>query len=137
MRYAYVQDGQIVNGPTMLPSSWRNVSGFNLLPQEQLVSYGWLPWRFVEIAKPGQNWVFNESTIEITETEIVETQTYRLKTQEEIDAELDDQSQANKRFRAEAYRQESDPLFFKAQRGEATMQEWLDKVQEIRNRFPG
>jgi hypothetical protein len=38
--------------------------------------------------------------------------------------------------RAEAYRQESDPLFFKAQRGEATQQEWLAKVEEIKARFP-
>ena len=37
--------------------------------------------------------------------------------------------------RAEAYRNESDPLFFKAQRGEATMQEWLDKVAEIKARY--
>lgn len=38
--------------------------------------------------------------------------------------------------RAEAYRTESDPLFFKAQRGEATQQEWLDKVAEIQARYP-
>ena len=38
--------------------------------------------------------------------------------------------------RAEAYRNESDPLFFKWQRGEATQQEWLDKVAEIKVRFP-
>jgi len=38
--------------------------------------------------------------------------------------------------RAEAYRTESDPLFFKSQRGEATHQEWLDKVAEIKARFP-
>lgn len=34
-----------------------------------------------------------------------------------------------------AYSVESDPLFFKWQRGEGTEQEWLDKVQEIRERF--
>jgi hypothetical protein len=34
-----------------------------------------------------------------------------------------------------AYRVESDPLFFKAQRGEATQQEWLDKVAEIKARY--
>lgn len=34
------------------------------------------------------------------------------------------------------FREESDPLFFKAQRGEATMEEWLEKVNEIRERFP-
>lgn len=38
--------------------------------------------------------------------------------------------------RAEAYRTESDPLFFKSQRGEATHQEWLDKVAEIKVRYP-
>ena len=38
--------------------------------------------------------------------------------------------------RAAAYRDESDPLFFKSQRGEATMQEWLAKVQEIKARYP-
>ena len=35
-----------------------------------------------------------------------------------------------------AYIAESDPLFFKAQRGETTMQEWLDKIEEIKNRYP-
>jgi hypothetical protein len=38
--------------------------------------------------------------------------------------------------RADAYRNESDPLFFKSQRGEATHQEWLDKVAEIKARYP-
>jgi hypothetical protein len=38
--------------------------------------------------------------------------------------------------RAQAYRNESDPLFFKSQRGEATHQEWLDKVAEIKARYP-
>ena len=38
--------------------------------------------------------------------------------------------------RATAYRNESDPLFFKAQRGEATMEEWQAKVAEIRARYP-
>jgi len=38
--------------------------------------------------------------------------------------------------RAAAYRAESDPLFFMAQRGKATQQEWLDKISEIEARFP-
>jgi len=38
--------------------------------------------------------------------------------------------------RQSAYQTESDPLFFKYQRGEATEQEWLDKVAEIKTRFP-
>jgi DNA uptake protein ComE-like DNA-binding protein len=38
--------------------------------------------------------------------------------------------------RAAAYAAEADPLFFKAQRGEGTMQDWEDKVAEIRTRYP-
>jgi hypothetical protein len=41
-----------------------------------------------------------------------------------------------KELRASAYREEADPLFFKSQRGEATHQEWLDKVNEIKRRYP-
>jgi hypothetical protein len=45
------------------------------------------------------------------------------------------QSLKNEQLRAEAYRNESDPLFFKAQRNEATMEEWLAKVNEIKSRY--
>jgi hypothetical protein len=38
--------------------------------------------------------------------------------------------------RAAAYKAESDPLFFKAQRGEATLEEWQAKVAEIKACFP-
>ena len=40
------------------------------------------------------------------------------------------------RNRKAAYISESDPLFFKAQRGEATMEEWQAKVAEIKARYP-
>jgi hypothetical protein len=38
--------------------------------------------------------------------------------------------------RQRAYEKESDPLFFKWQRGESTKDEWLQKVEEIKARFP-
>lgn len=41
-----------------------------------------------------------------------------------------------KRRRAAAYAAETDVLFFKSQRGEATVQEWQDKIAEIKARFP-
>ena len=50
------------------------------------------------------------------------------KPQEEINA-------ISEQRRADAYREESDPLFFKAQRGEIEMQVWLDKVAEIKQRY--
>jgi hypothetical protein len=45
------------------------------------------------------------------------------------------ENQINKTLRADAYKQESDSIFFKWQRGEATQQEWLDKVNEIKQRW--
>jgi hypothetical protein len=48
-------------------------------------------------------------------------------------------AQHNKEMEAKrlsAYRNESDPLMFKWQRGEATQQEWLDAVASIKARYP-
>jgi hypothetical protein len=43
---------------------------------------------------------------------------------------------AQRQNRAQAYKNEADVLFFKAQRGEATTEEWLAKVEEIKEQFP-
>lgn len=50
--------------------------------------------------------------------------------------EAEAQRMASRAARAAAYAAEADPLFFKAQRGEATMDEWEAKVSEIRDRYP-
>ena len=70
----------------------------------------------------------------VTETPLTEEEL----AQREIDIKKSEEQQALliEQFRAQAYREESDPLFFKAQRGEATTEEWLAKVEEIRARFP-
>lgn len=39
-------------------------------------------------------------------------------------------------LRKSAYQTEADPLFFKWQRGESTEQVWLDKIADIRQRYP-
>ena len=39
-------------------------------------------------------------------------------------------------LRKAAYREESDPLFFKWQRGEATEAEWIASVNAIKTRYP-
>lgn len=57
-------------------------------------------------------------------------------TEEEIAQRKADLNAQAEDSRANAYRSESDPLFFKWQRGEATQQEWLDKVTEIKQRYP-
>jgi hypothetical protein len=66
-------------------------------------------------------------------------QTVRNFTQAEIAAwqaasiPSDEQQKASRQV---AYREEADPLFFKAQRGDGTLDEWKAKVDEIKARFP-
>jgi hypothetical protein len=43
---------------------------------------------------------------------------------------------AQKEKRKAAYTEEADPIFFMAQRGEATTEEWQAKVAEIKTKFP-
>jgi len=50
--------------------------------------------------------------------------------------EAEAQRMEARQSRAAAYASEADPLFFKAQRGEVTIEEWQAKVAEIRNRYP-
>ena len=69
----------------------------------------------------------NPSTAPITREEI-ESELQRL-----IDAEP---ARIAKLNRTVAYTTESDPLFFKAQRGEAEMYDWMKKIEEIKLRYP-
>jgi hypothetical protein len=48
----------------------------------------------------------------------------------------DRENMANKELRTAAYKEESDPLFFKWQRDEITKEEWLAKIEEIKQRYP-
>jgi hypothetical protein len=50
-------------------------------------------------------------------------------TPEQIEAQI----KANRRA---AYIKESDPIFFMAQRGEATTEQWEAKIDEIKTRYP-
>lgn len=52
------------------------------------------------------------------------------------DPSADEIAKAVQAARSSAYRNEADPIFFKSQRGEATSQEWLTKIAEIKTRYP-
>jgi len=71
----------------------------------------------------GDYWLGWEEDLTITPTTL---------TDEEIEAE---QKAEEEQIRIDAYRNESDPLFFKYQRGEIEKQEWLDKIAEIKSRY--
>ena len=70
------------------------------------------------------------ATIPLTAEEIAEREAYE---RDVLPGVLLEQA---KQQRATAYRNEADPLFFKAQRGEATIEEWQLKVAEIRSLYP-
>jgi hypothetical protein len=103
---------------------------------EMLASYDVF---FVVSASP----VYDEATQVATENGCVFTGsqwqtawTVRDKTAEELQAEAEAQAARIEAQRSEAYRNESDPIFFKYQRNEATKEEWLDKIAEIKARYP-
>lgn len=84
MLYCYLENGQIVEGPRGLPRSTPTCSGFDLQSNEELRALGWLPYRAVRTDQSYMEEI--GSSIEITDTEVVETFQYRALTQEEIDA---------------------------------------------------
>jgi hypothetical protein len=49
---------------------------------------------------------------------------------------LEVQTEQVEQARAQAYRETSDALFFKYQRGTATEQQWLDAVQAVKDAHP-
>lgn len=57
------------------------------------------------------------------------------KTAEELEQDKITAAAKSSAARAAAYRNESDPIFFKWQRGEATKEEWLNKIEEIKTRY--
>lgn len=140
MRFAKISDGSVVQYP---------ISGTDVIRQnpdtsfpagelsvEMMQAYGCEP--VAETAQP----TFDPIAEDLIDTAVLTggqwVQTWAVT---QAAPEVVAQRQANKTARtdaqrAEAYRTESDPIFFKSQRGEATQQEWLDKVAEIKSRFP-
>lgn len=89
----------------------------------------------IQYLRPGAEWVLRGDDLEWLDTE--QTQP----TEAEITAEVArltalEPARIATENRRSAYIVEADPLFFKAQRGEATVEEWQAKVAEIKTRFP-
>ena len=74
----------------------------------------------------------DENQSEPTEKEIADEIAFLESDEYELELKLKE-VETNRR---NAYRNEADPLFLKWQRNEATEQEWLDKIAEIKERFP-
>jgi hypothetical protein len=85
--------------------------------------------------RPGAQWVLRGDDLEWLD------QNQTQPSEEEISNEIQrltslEPARIATQNRRAAYITEADPLFFKAQRGEATMEEWQAKVAEIKARFP-
>jgi hypothetical protein len=100
MRYALVKNGAVVQGPTSLPKAFGNISGFHYLSNEELKKHGWLPWNLVEVVVEADE-VYGPSSIVISASAVVETQTKRKKTADELAADV-----ANKATEVRAKRDE-------------------------------
>jgi hypothetical protein len=88
MDYILVENEQIIGRPTQLPKNWANISNFYLFDNEKLKEYGWYPYRF-QAAQIGENQVYDGSDFVIEQTEVVEYQKVRNKSQQEIQEETE------------------------------------------------
>lgn len=88
MTYVLIKNDKLIDGPRLLPQNWNNISGFNLLPEDKILSMGWRRYRFVPFEGDMVRKVIIESRSEITNTEYIEYQQVREKTQEEINNEV-------------------------------------------------
>jgi len=48
MKYCYIENNQIKQTLDVLPTNWRNISNFYVLPNSELKKHGWLPMEEVE-----------------------------------------------------------------------------------------
>jgi hypothetical protein len=87
------------------------------------------PDNSVHCIEPQFEYMLPVGSVHITEDEANELRKPKELPVEEINAEADT-------LRSIAYREETDPLFFKYQRGEITKKVWLAAVEDIKNRYP-
>lgn len=111
-----------------LKSDNPQVSFPEVIPVDTLAEYG--VYKVVKTEKPSATYKQNLAEGTPVNENGVWKQVWNV-TDKSID-EINAIQESNKK---QAYREESDPLFFKWQRGEATQQEWLDKVNEIKQRW--
>jgi len=131
MIYAYKDDGKWIIASLM--PRFRGIGGWHTLTDAERAKHGWYPC--VEVNANYNPTTQVRSAPSFTFADGVVTAVYTIwdKPESQIFSEALIETRNN---RAEAYAAEADPLFFKYQRGEGSEQDWLDKIEEIRERFP-
>jgi hypothetical protein len=82
MKYCLVSEDKVIEGPCFLPMIWNNISGFCNLSNEDLASFGWLPFEVNE-NNDEANFKQIESTLEITDTKVAQINKFVERTAEE------------------------------------------------------
>jgi hypothetical protein len=85
--------------------------------------------------RPGAQWVLRGDDLEWLDQNQAQPTDAEISNEIQRLTSLEPARIATENRRA-AYIAEADPLFFKAQRGEVTMEEWQAKVADIKARFP-
>ena len=106
------------------------------IPETTLQEYGMFKVKEVDTPQVDHTKNVNEDTPKFINNEWVQVWEITPASTDEIAEREAKQIAQIEKERANAYRNESDPLFFKWQRGESTEQEWLDKIAEIKTRYP-
>lgn len=83
--YCYIENNEIVEGPTMLPASWNNISNLNTITDNTVLKeLGWLPFEVVYV---NPNDPIQVSVTRVIENDkVIETIVNRAQTPEEIQA---------------------------------------------------
>ena len=131
MIYAYKEAGRWVIASLM--PRFRGIGGWHTLTDEERAKHGWYPC--VEVNAQYNPTTQIRSPAEFVLKDGIVTATYTIWDKPESQVVMEAMTEARNN-RAAAYAEEADPIFFKAQRGEAELSEWEAKVQEIRDRFP-
>jgi len=89
----------------------------------------------IQSLRPGAEFVLRGGTLEWLDQNQPEPTAAEIAA-EAARLEADEPRKQAQQQRAAAYAAEADPLFFKAQRGEVSMDDWTAAVEAIRARFP-
>lgn len=140
--FAKIQDNQVIKYPYTV-QDLRNDNpdvGFGSdIPDEMWGRFGAV--RVIVTGQPERD-PLTQDVIQITPAYIPERNRWEQQWQvvdvsdEEAAARLDVQQALVKARREQAYREESDPLYFQEQRGDVPLGTWLAKIAEIKARYP-
>lgn len=127
-KYPYSLEQLVADNPT--------TSFPAVIPDERAAEFGVYPVVIAEVPTVDHTKTIVEETPNLINGVWYQDFTVVDATTEEIAYRVNELNAIAQNNRADAYRNESDPLFFKWQRGEASEQDWLNKIEEIKQRFP-